>query len=100
MNTEGRKKAKNDFGKDFFKVLNNSVFGKTMENVRKQRNIKLVTTEKRRNYLLSEPNYDITKFFAKNILALEVKKTRILKNKSVYLGLSILDLSKIVMHEF
>ena len=99
MNTEGRKKAKNDFGKDFFKVLNNSVFGKTMEKVRKQRDIKLVT-EKRRNYLLSERNYDITKFFTKNLLALEVKKTRILKNKSVYLGLSILDLSKIVMHEF
>ena len=81
--------------------MNNSVFGKTMENVRKQRDIKLVTTEKRRNYLLSEPNDHITKFFTKNLLALEVKKkTQILKNKSVYLGLSILDLSKIVMHEF
>ena len=59
MNTEIRKKAKNDFKKDFFKLKNNSVFGKTMGNVRKHTDIKLVTTEKRRNYLVSEPNYHI-----------------------------------------
>ena len=57
MNTELGKKAKNDFGKDLFKLMNNSVFGKTVENVRKHRDIKLVTTGKRRNQLVSEPNY-------------------------------------------
>ena len=61
MNTELRKQAKNDFEKDFFKLMNNSVFGKTMENVRKHRDIKLVTADKRRNQLVSEPIYHTTK---------------------------------------
>ena len=74
MNTDLRKKAKNDFEKDFFKLMNNAVFGKTMENVRKHRDIKLVTTERRRNYLVSEPNYHTTKFFTENLLAIEMKK--------------------------
>ena len=100
MNTDLRKKAKNDFEKDFFKLMNNAVFGKTMENVRKHRDIKLVTTERRRNYLVSEPNYHTTKFFTENLLAIEMKKTEILMNKPVYLGLSILELSKILMYEF
>ena len=73
---------------------------KNMENVRKQRNIKLVTTERRRNYLVSEPNYHTTKFFIENLLAIEMRKTQILMNKPVYLGLSKLDLSKTVMYEF
>ena len=73
MNTDLRKKAKNDFEKDFFKLMNNAVFGKTMENVRKHRNIKLVTTERRRNYLVSEPNYHTTKFFTENLLPIEMK---------------------------
>ena len=80
--------------------MNNSAFGKTMENVRKHRDIKLVTTEKRRNYLVSEPNCHSTKFFAKNLLAIEMRKTQIFMNKPVYLDLSILELSKIVMYEF
>ena len=80
--------------------MNNAVFGKTIENVRKYRNIKLVTTERRRNYLVSEPNYHTTKFFTENLLAIEMRKTQILMNKPVYLGLSILDLSKTVMYEF
>ena len=80
--------------------MNNAVFGKTMENVRKHRDIKLVTTERRRNYLVSEPNYHTTKFFTENLLAIEMRKTQILMNKPVYLGLSILDLSKTVMYEF
>ena len=96
MNTDLRKKAKNDFEKDFFKLMNNAVFGKTMENVRKHRDIKLVTTERRRNYLVSEPNYHTTKFFTENLLAIEMKKTEILMNKPVHLGPSILELSKIL----
>ena len=66
MNTELRKKAKNDFEKDFFKFMNNAVFGKTMENVRKHRHIKLVTTDKRRNQLVTEPNYHEIKCFSEN----------------------------------
>ena len=80
--------------------MNNSIFGKTMENVRKGRNIKLLTTEKRRNYLVSEPNYHTPKFLAENLLAVEMRKAQILKNKLVYLGLLILGLSKTVMYEF
>ena len=80
--------------------MNNAVFGKTMENIRKYRDIKLVTTGTRRNYLVSEPNYDTTKFFTENLLAIETKKTQTIMNKSVYLGLSTLDLSKTVMYEF
>ena len=80
--------------------MNNAVFGKTMENVRKHRDIKLVTTERRRNYLVSEPNYDTAKFFIENVLVIEMKKTEILMNKPVYLGLSLLELSKILMYEF
>ena len=74
MNTELRKQAKNDFEKDFFKLMNNSVFGKTMENARKHRDIKLVTTDKRRNQLVSEPNYHRTKYFSENLFAIEMKK--------------------------
>ena len=71
-----------------------------MGNMRKYRTSKLVTTERRRNYLVSEPNFHTTKFFTENLLATEMRKTQILMNKPVYLGLSILDLSKTVMYEF
>ena len=74
MNTELTKEAKNDLEKDFFKLRNNAVFGKTMENVRKQRDIKLVITNKRRNYLVSEPNYHTKKWFSEHSLAIEIKK--------------------------
>ena len=67
MNTELGKQVKNDFGKYFFKLMNNSVFGKTMENVRKHRDIILVATDKRRNQLVSEPNYHITKYFSEKL---------------------------------
>ena len=80
--------------------MNNAVFGKTMENVRKHRNIKLVAIERRINYLVAEPNYHTTKFFTENLLAIEMRKTQILMNKPVYLVLSILDLSKTVTYEF
>ena len=98
MNTKLRKQAKNAFKKYFFKLMNNSVFGKTMENVRKHRDIKLVATDKRRNQLVSEPNYHTTKWFSED-LAIEMKKTKVKMNKPIYLGFSILDLSKIVMYE-
>ena len=76
MNTKLRKEAKNDFANDFFKLMNNSVFGKTMENVGKHRDIKLVTTDKRKNQLVSEPNYPAIKAFSENIVAIEMKKTK------------------------
>ena len=100
MNTELRKQAKNDFEKDFFKLMNNSMFGKTMENVKKHRDIKLETTDERRNQLVSEPNYHTTKWFSENLLAIEMKKTKVKMNKSAYLGLSILEISKTLMYEF
>ena len=80
--------------------MNNYVFGKTMENVRKHRDIKLVTTDKRRNQLVSEPNYHATKWFSENLLAIEMKKMKVKMNKPVYLGLSILEISKTLMYEF
>ena len=100
MNTELRKQEKNDFEKDFFKSMNNSVFGKTMENVRKHRDIKSVTTDKTRNQLVSEPNYHTTKWFSENLLAVEMKKIKVKMNKPVYLGLSILKISKALKYEF
>ena len=100
MNTKVMQKAKNKFEKDFFKLMNNAFFGKTMENVKKHRYIKLVTKERRRNYLVSESNYHTKKFFKENPIAIEMRKSQILMNKPVYLGLSILDLSKTVMYEF
>ena len=80
--------------------MNNSVFGKTMENMRKHRDIKLVTTEERRSKLVSEPNYHATKHFSDNLLATEMKKTKVKMNNSVYLGMSILDRSKTLMYDF
>ena len=100
MNTKLRTEAKNDFEKDFFKLMNNAVFGKTMENVRKHRDIKLVTTDKRRNQLASEPNYHTTKYFSENLIAIETEKTKVKMNKPIYLGMSILDISKTLMYEF
>ena len=80
--------------------MNDSVFGKTVENVRNHKDVKLVTTDKRRNQLVSEPNYHTTKWFSENLLAIEMKKTKVKTNKPVYLGLSILEISKALMYEF
>ena len=80
--------------------MTNAFFEKTMENIRKHRDIKLVTTDKRRNQLVSEPNYHTTKYFSENLLAIEMKKTKVKMNKPVYLGMSILDISKTLMYEF
>ena len=98
MNTELRKNAKNDFEKDFFKLMNNSVFGK--ENVRNHRDIKIVTTDKRRSILASEPNYHSTKYISKDLLITEMRKVEVKMNKPIYLGQAILDISKTLMYEF
>ena len=100
MDIELRKVAKNDFQKDFFKLMNNAVFGKTMENVRKHRDIKLVTTDKKRSKLVSEPNYHTMSCISENLSIIEMKKTKVKMNKPIYLGLSILDINKILMCEF
>ena len=100
MNTERRKKAKDEFGKNFFKLMNSSVFGKTMKNVRNHRDIKLVTSDKRIKRLVSEPNYYSHKKFSDHLMAREMKKARVKMTKPLYLGLSILDISKILMYEF
>ena len=83
MNTDLRKKVKNDFKKCFSKVMNSAVFGKTMENVRKHGDIKLVATETRRNCLVSEPNFHTTRFLTENLLAIGMRKTEILMNELV-----------------
>ena len=100
MNTESRMQAKNDFEKDFFKLMNNTDFGKTMENVRNHRDIKIVTTDKRRSILASEPNYHSTKYISKDLLIMKMKKAEVKMNKPIYLGQAILDLSKRLMYEF
>ena len=100
LNTELRKVAKNDFKKDFFKLMNNSVFEKTMENIRKHRNIKLVKTNKRRSKLVSEPNYLTINYISEDLSKIEMNKTKVKMNKPIYLGLSILEISKILMYEF
>ena len=100
MNTELRKLAKNDFEKDLLKLMNNSVFGKIMENIRKHTDIKLVTTDKKRSKLVSEPNYHTINLISEDLSITETQKTKVKMNKPIYLGLSILEISKILMYEF
>ena len=100
MNTELRKLAKDDFEKDLFKLMNNAVFGKTMENIRKHRDIKIVTTDEKRNKLVSEPNYHTMNYISEDLPIIEMNKTKVKMNKPMYLGLSILDISKILMYKF
>ena len=80
-NTELRKLAKDDFEKDLFKLVNNAVFGKTMENIRKHRDIKLVTTDKKRNKLISEPNYHTINYISEDLSIIEMNKTKVKMNK-------------------
>ena len=100
FNTDLRMKATNDFEEDFFKFMNNAVFGKTMENMHKHRDIKLVRTDNKRNKLVSEPNYHTRKLIDDNLAIIEMRKVKVKMNKPIYLGLSILELSKITMYEF
>ena len=100
MNAELRKVAKNNFEKDLFKLMNNSVFGKTMENIRKHRDIKLVKTDKKRSKLVSEPNYHTVNLISQDLSIIEMKQTNVKMNKPIYLGLSILEISKTLKYEF
>ena len=100
FNTQLRTRATNDFEKDFFKLMNNSVFGKTMENFRKHRNIKLVTTEEKYLKTVMKPSFKSGVLFGENLMGCEMGKIKVVRKKLVYLGQAILDLSKIVMYEF
>ena len=100
FNTQLRTAATNDFEKDFFKLMNNSVFGKTMENIRKHRNIKLVTTEEKYLRTVMKRNFKSGVLFDENLMGCEMGKIKVVMNKPVYLGQAILDLSKIVIYEF
>ena len=99
-NTELRKTAANSFEKDFFKLMNNSVFGKTIENIRKRQNIILVDNRAKAAKLSSRPNFDRATIFDKNLVAIHMKKTEVYFNKPVYVGQAILDLSKLLMFDF
>ena len=100
MNVKLRQGAKNPFEKDFFKLMNNSVFGKTMENLRKRQTIELVENEKRFLKLAAKSNYSHSTQFAENLLGVHMKKTMIIFNKPVYVGQAILDISKTLMYDF
>ena len=100
FNTQLRMSATNDLEKDFFKLMNNSVFGKTMENIRKHRNIGLVTTEEKYLRTVMKPNFKSGVLFGENLMGCEMGKTKVVMNKPVYLGQAIPDLSKIIMYEF
>ena len=80
--------------------MNNSVFRRTMENIRKRRNIKLVTTEKKYLRTVMRPHFKSGVLFGKNLMGCQMGKIKVVMNKPVYLGQAILDLSKIVMYEF
>ena len=100
MNTELRAKAKNNFEKDHYKLMNNSVFGKTMENIRNRVNVKLVNNEEKARKLIAKPNFRHCKIFSENLISVHMKKTSLVMNKPVYLGACILDLSKTIMYDF
>ena len=100
FNTQLRMAATNDFKKDFFKLMNNSVFRKTMENIRKHRNIKFVTTEEKYLRTVMKPNFKSGTLFGENLMGCEMGKIKVVMKKPVYLLQAILDLSKIIMYEF
>ena len=95
-----RKEARNEFEKDFFKLMNNSVFGKTMENLRKRVDIQLVHHEKRLKKLTKKPGFKAFKIFSENLASIELQKSKLVLNRPIYVGFSILDLSKILMYDF
>ena len=100
FNTEKRKHAKNSFEKDFFKLMNNSVFGKTMENLRKRVDVRLVTNEKKLDKLTSRPTFVSSKIFKENLVAVHKVKETLTLNRPAYVGMCILDLNKMLMYDF
>ena len=100
MNTKLRTQAKNNFEKDFYKLMNNSVFGKTMENIRNRVDVKLVNTEEKFKKLVAKPNFKSRKIFSENLISVHMKKTSLTMNKPVYFGMCILELSKTIMFDF
>ena len=100
FNTEKRKNAKNAFEKDFFKLMNNSVFGKTMENLRRRIDVRLITNEKKLLKLASKPTYVSSKIFNENLVAVHKVKETLTLNRPAYVGMCILDLSKTLMYDF
>ena len=100
FNTKLRMQSNNNFESNFFKLMNNSVFGKTIENIRKRTDIKLVKTPEQARKLINKPNYTGRKTFSDNLVAIHMAKTEIYMNKPVYLGMSILDISKTLMYDF
>ena len=100
LNTDLRTKGKNDFEKDFFKLMNNSVFGKTMENIRNRVDVKLVNNRGSAEKLSAKPNFEHLTIFDENLVAVHMKRTKLTFNKPVYCGMAILDLSKSLMYDF
>lgn len=100
LNTKLRKEAKNDFEKDFFKLMNNSVFGKTMENIRNRVDIRLVMSDQKLLKLVKQPNYLRFTKINNELLSVEMQKTSLVFDKPIYVGFSILDLSKYLMYQF
>jgi hypothetical protein len=100
FNTKKRKHAANDFEKDFYKLMNNSVFGKTMENLRKRVNVKLVNDKAKLSKLIASPSFDSFRIFSEDLAAVNMKKTKLYLNRPIYVGFEILDLSKVLMYQF
>ena len=100
LNTKLRANGKNDFEKDFFKLMNNSVFGKTMENIRNRVDVKLVSKRKKAEKLAAKPNFEHLTIFDENLVAIHMKRTKLTFNKPVYCRMAILDISKSLMYYF
>lgn len=106
LNTELRSKAVSEFEKDFFKLMNNSIFGKTMEDIDKRRDVRLLTHWERisqkqgASTLIARPNYHSHKIFSENLVAIQMNRISVLYNKPIYIGFSVLELSKLHMYQF
>ena len=99
-NTKRRMESKNVFDKGFYKLMNNAVYGKTMENARNHSEIKIITTNARRKQLVSQPNYHTCRRFFENLIPIELRKTKVYMNNPIYIGQAVLDISKKLIDEF